>query len=201
MLSYYYYYYFNLKEKIMSNIIENNQAVEKIHRVATELYNANGQKSYPTVSQVRAAAKTDMNTTSEAMKQWRNQQEQQVQTAQIDIPDAVQKAVNEATAKIWSIAQTTANDALHTAQKAWEKDKAESEQITREIAEEYDKQSVILEKLTEENNALTLELKQIKSENSEALTKAASQQARLEAVEQHNKELLGLLNLQPKAAI
>jgi len=193
---YYYYYYFNLKEKYMNNTIENNQAVEKIHRVATELYNANGQKSYPTVSQVRAAAKTDMNTTSEAMKQWRNQQEQQVQTAQIDIPDAVQKAVNEATAKIWSIAQTTANDALHTAQKAWEKDKAESEQITREIAEEYDKQSVILEKLTEENNALTLELKQIKSENSEALTKAASQQARLEAVEQHNQELLRLLNPQ-----
>tara|TARA_R110000868_G_scaffold411681_1_gene707423 strand:- start:4491 stop:5090 length:600 start_codon:yes stop_codon:yes gene_type:complete len=196
MLSYYYYYYyyFNLKEKYMNNTIENNQAVEKIHRVATELYNANGQKSYPTVSQVRAAAKTDMNTTSEAMKQWRNQQEQQVQTAQIDIPDAVQKAVNEATAKIWSIAQTTANDALHTAQKAWEKDKAESEQITREIAEEYDKQSVILEKLTEENNALNLEIKQIKSENSEALTKAASQQARLEAVEQHNQELLRLLN-------
>jgi hypothetical protein len=193
---YYYYYYFNLKEKYMNNTTENNQAVEKIHRVATELYNANGQKSYPTVSQVRAAAKTDMNTTSEAMKQWRNQQEQQVQTAQIDIPDAVQKAVNEATAKIWSIAQTTANDALHTAQKAWEKDKAESEQITREIAEEYDKQSVILEKLTEENNALTLELKQIKSENSEALTKAASQQARLEAVEQHNQELLRLLNPQ-----
>lgn len=184
----------------MNNTTENNQAVEKIHRVATELYNANGQKSYPTVSQVRAAAKTDMNTTSEAMKQWRNQQEQQVQTTQIDIPDAIQKAVNEATAKIWSIAQTTANDALHTAQKAWEKDKAESEQLTKEIAEEYDKQSIILEKTTEEKNQLSIDLQNLKSEYSEALTKLAGQQARLEAVEQHNKELLGLLNAQPKAA-
>lgn len=178
----------------MNNTTENNQAVEKIHRVATELYNANGQKSYPTVSQVRAAAKTDMNTTSEAMKQWRNQQEQQVQTAQMDIPDAVQKAVNEATAKIWSIAQTTANDALHTAQKAWEKDKAESEQLTKEIAEEYDKQSIILEKTTEEKNQLSIDLQNLKSEYSEALTKLAGQQARLVAVEQHNKELIGLLS-------
>ena len=182
----------------MNNTTENNQAVEKIHRVATELYNANGQKSYPTVSQVRAAAKTDMNTTSEAMKQWRNQQEQQVQTAQMDIPDAVQKAVNEATAKIWSIAQTTANDALHTAQKAWEKDKAESEQLTKEIAEEYDKQSIILEKTTEEKNQLSIDLQNLKSEYSEALTKLAGQQARLEAVEQHNKELLGLFKYSDK---
>lgn len=182
----------------MNNTAENNQAVEKIHRVATELYNANGQKSYPTVSQVRAAAKTDMNTTSEAMKQWRNQQEQQVQTAQMDIPDAVQKVVNEATAKIWSIAQTTANDALHTAQKAWEKDKAESEQLTKEIAEEYDKQSIILEKTTEEKNQLSIDLQNLKSEYSEALTKLAGQQARLEAVEQHNKELLGLFKYSDK---
>ncbi|CAM3967878.1 DNA-binding protein [Ectopseudomonas alcaliphila] len=182
----------------MNNTTENNQAVEKIHRVATELYNANGQKSYPTVSQVRAAAKTDMNTTSEAMKQWRNQQEQQVQTAQIDIPDAVQKAVNETTAKIWSLAQHTANDALHTAQKAWEKDKAESEQLTKEIAEEYDKQSIILEKTTEEKNQLCIELQNLKSEYSEALTKLAGQQARLEAVEQHNKELLGLFKYSDK---
>lgn len=182
----------------MNNTAENNQAVEKIHRVATELYNANGQKSYPTVSQVRAAARTDMNTTSEAMKQWRNQQEQQVQTAQMEIPDAVQKAVNEATAKIWSIAQTTANDALHTAQKAWEKDKAESEQLTKEIAEEYDKQSIILEKTTEEKNQLSIDLQNLKSEYSEALTKLAGQQARLEAVEQHNKELLGLFKYSDK---
>lgn len=87
------------------------------------------------------------------MKQWRNLQEQQVQTTQIDIPEAVQKAVNETTAKIWSIAQSTANDALHTAQKAWEKDKAESEQLTKEIAEEYDKQSITLEKITDEKNS------------------------------------------------
>ena len=78
----------------MNNTIENNQVIDKIHRIATELYIANGQKSYPTVAQVRTSAKTDMNTTSEAMKQWRNQQEQQVQTTQIDIPDAVQKARN-----------------------------------------------------------------------------------------------------------
>lgn len=180
----------------MNNTTESNQAIEKIHRVATELYNANGQKSYPTVSQVRAAAKTDMNTTSEAMKQWRNLQEQQVQTTQIDIPEAVQKAVNETMAKIWSIAQSTANDALHTAQKAREKDKAESEQLTKEIAEEYDKQSIILDRLTEENKQLSSELQRLKFEHSEAQTKLAGQQARLEAVEQHNQELLRLLSPQ-----
>ena len=182
----------------MNNTIENNQVIDKIHRIATELYIANGQKSYPTVAQVRTSAKTDMNTTSEAMKQWRNQQEQQVQTTQIDIPDAVQKAVNETTAKIWSLAQNTANDALHTAQKAWEKDKAESEQLTKEIAEEYDKQSIILEKTTEEKNQLSIDLQNLKSEYSEALTKLAGQQARLEAVEQHNKELLGLFKYSDK---
>lgn len=70
--------------------------------------------------------------------------------------------------------------------------------LTKEIAEEYDKQSVILEKTTEEKNQLSIELKKLNSEYSEVLTKLSGQQARLEAVEQHNKELLELFKYSDK---
>ncbi|HDS0959249.1 TPA: DNA-binding protein, partial [Pseudomonas putida] len=107
----------------MNNSAENNNpAIEKIHKAATELYLANGKISFPTVAQVRAAAKTDMNTTSEAMKQWRSQQEQKAQAAPVQVPEAVQRASSEAVASIWQVAQSLANDALQTAQKGWEKD-------------------------------------------------------------------------------
>lgn len=180
----------------MNNAADSTPAIEKIHRVATELYLANGQKSFPTVAQVRTAAKTDMNTTSEAMKQWRNKQEQQAQTAPIEVPEAVQRVANEAIASIWQVSQAQANDALHTAQKAWEKDKAEAEQITKEIAEEYDRQSGELESVSIQNGELTKELTELKAKHNEALTKITSLEARLQAVEQHNKELLGLLHPQ-----
>lgn len=181
----------------MNNPAENNNpAIEKIHRAATELYLANGKSSFPTVAQVRAAAKTDMNTTSEAMKQWRNQQQQKTQAAPIQVPEAVQRAANEAVTSIWQVAQSLANDALQTAQKGWEKDKTESDQITKEIAEEYDRQAVQLESVLSDNGKLTEDLEKIKAEHSNALTRITSLEARLQAVEEHNKELLGKLNPQ-----
>lgn len=180
----------------MNNAADNNPAIEKIHRIATELYSANGKTSFPTVAQVRAAAKTDMNTTSEAMKQWRNQQEQQAQAAPIEVPETVQRVANEAIASIWQVSQTLANDALHTAQKAWERDRAETEQITKEIAEEYDRQASELESVALQNGELTEKLARLKTEHGEAKTKITSLEARLQAVEQHNRELLGLLHPQ-----
>lgn len=181
----------------MNNSAENNNpAIEKIHRAATELYLANGKNSFPTVAQVRAAAKTDMNTTSEAMKQWRNQQEQKAQAAPIQVPEAVQRAASEAVASIWQVAQSLANDALQSAQKGWEKDKAETDQITKEIAEEYDRQAIQLESVLSDNGKLTEELGKVKTEHSNALTRITGLEARLQAVEQHNKELLGRLNPQ-----
>lgn len=179
----------------MNNSAENNNpAIQKIHRAATELYLANGKSSFPTVAQVRAAAKTDMNTTSEAMKLWRNQQEQKAQAAPIQVPEAVQRAAGEAVASIWQIAQSLANEALHTAQKGWEKDKAETDQITKEIAEEFDRQAVQLESVLSENGKLTDEFNKLKAEHSIALTTITRLEARLQAVEQHNKELLEKLN-------
>ncbi|HDS0961603.1 TPA: hypothetical protein QDZ28_005412, partial [Pseudomonas putida] len=76
------------------------------------------------------------------------------------------------------------------------KDKAETDQITKEIAEEYDRQAIQLESVLSDNGKLTEELGKVKTEHSNALIRITSLEARLEAVEQHNKELLGRLNPQ-----
>ncbi|MNZ13885.1 hypothetical protein D3C78_307940 [compost metagenome] len=174
----------------MNNSAENNNpAIKKIYKAATELYLANGKISFPTVAQVRAAAKTDMNTTSEAMKQWRSQQEQKAQAAPVQVPETVQRAASEAVASIWQVAQSLANDALQTAQKGWEKDKTETDQITKEIAEEFDRQAIQLESALCDNEKLTNELSELKAEHSCAISKITGLEARLQAVEQHNQEL------------
>lgn len=73
----------------------NNTVLERIFNVATELYMTNGKKSYPTVHQVRAIAKTDMNTTSEAMRQWRKEMDAE-KSDQSNGSETFQKAISEA---------------------------------------------------------------------------------------------------------
>ncbi|WP_058637629.1 DNA-binding protein [Pseudomonas parafulva] len=105
----------------------NNTVIERIFSVATELYMANGKKSYPTVHQVRVIAKTDMNTTSEAMRQWRKEMDAE-KSDQSNGPETFQKAVSEATATLWSIAEHAAGEHLRKAQKAWDAEKVELEE-------------------------------------------------------------------------
>ncbi|WJN50416.1 DNA-binding protein [Pseudomonas asiatica] len=112
-----------------------NPAFERIFSVATDLYMENGQKSYPTVHQVRSIAKTDMNTTSEAMKQWRKDRDTE-KSDQSNGPETFQKAVSEATATLWSIAEHAAGEHHRKAQKAWEAEKAELEEKIQSLIRE-----------------------------------------------------------------
>lgn len=121
-----------------------NPTFERIFIVATDLYMGNGKKSYPTVHQVRSIAKTDMNTTSEAMKLWRKERDEE-KPNQSNGPDTFQKAVSEASATLWSIAEHAAGETLREAQKAWDKERAELEEKIHTLISEKEKIQIRLE--------------------------------------------------------
>lgn len=129
-----------------------NPTFERIFIVATDLYMGNGQRSYPTVHQVRSIAKTDMNTTSEAMKLWRKERDKE-KSNQSNGPETFQKAVSEASATLWSIAEHAAGETLREAQKAWDKERDDLEEKIQTLIREKEKIQIRLEAIEQ----LTLE--------------------------------------------
>ncbi|HCE2641714.1 TPA: DNA-binding protein [Vibrio parahaemolyticus] len=141
---------------------------DRIFQVANELYDEANREKMPTVDQVRRAAKADMNTTSSVMREWRKQQTSQVAPVIVTVPERVQDEFQGAIASAWNIAQEVANEALHAAQKGWDDERAEAEQLRSEMAQAFEVQSVELEAKT---NALSQELEshnQTKSELDQA---------------------------------
>ncbi|WJT10900.1 DNA-binding protein [Vibrio harveyi] len=141
---------------------------DRIFQVANELYDEANREKMPTVDQVRRAAKADMNTTSSVMREWRKQQTSQVAPVIVTVPERVQDEFQGAIASAWNIAQEVANEALHAAQKGWDDERAEAEQLRSEMAQAFEVQSVELEAKT---TALSQELEshnQTKSELDQA---------------------------------
>ena len=81
-----------------------NEIRNRIIEAANQLYQDNDNQRFPTVDQVRRAAKADMNTTSMVMKEWRLQQ-----TA---APAAVAVAIlrTNRTTSLFSVLHSTRND-------------------------------------------------------------------------------------------
>ncbi|WJM55222.1 DNA-binding protein [Pseudomonas asiatica] len=166
----------------------NNTVLERILNVATELYMTNGKKSYPTVHQVRAIAKTDMNTTSEAMRQWRKEMDAE-KSDQSNGSETFQKAISEATATLWSIAEHAAGENLRKAQKAWNTEKSELGEKTQTLINENEQLRYDLDLAKEINLDQAGELL-------DEMTYRKIAETALEEEKQKNQKLTELLNLQ-----
>jgi colicin import membrane protein len=86
---------------------------ERIIQSAVDLYAQAGHEVFPTVDQVRRAARVDMNAASSVMREWRRQQTVKAAPVAVTIPEAVAQASSVALAALWSQAQTLANESLH----------------------------------------------------------------------------------------
>lgn len=124
----------------------------RIITAADQLYQSVNRERFPTVDQVRRAARADMNTTSVIMKEWRKQQTAMPATVAAPIPDRVRDAALASAALTWSESQELANESLDMAKAAWEAERADAEEMRAELADAYESQekelASVLENLT-----------------------------------------------------
>lgn len=71
----------------------------RIIAAAEQLYEADSER-FPTVDQVRRAARADMNSTSTVMKEWRRRQTAAPAVVVVAIPERISEAMNAALATV-----------------------------------------------------------------------------------------------------
>lgn len=113
----------------------------RIVAAADELFNAAGRESFPPVDAVRRAARADMNTTSQVMREWRRAQTAQPVAVAVAIPERVQQAQQAALVELWTAAQELANDALTAARQAWDAERAEADALRAELSQAFEAQA------------------------------------------------------------
>ena len=114
---------------------------ERVTAAAVELYEHADRQRFPTVDSVRRLSRADMNTVSIIMKEWRQSQTRQVETVAVAVPEAIQQANSAAVAALWLNATELANQSLRSAQKGWEKERAELDDMRAELAGSYETQA------------------------------------------------------------
>lgn len=117
----------------------------RILAAAEELYAERDYETFPTVDQVRRAARADMNAASVVMREWRRQKTAAAAPTAVTIPDALQQASAQGLAAIWQQAQALANEALDAAKVAWEREREDFETLRTELVEAYEGQGQELE--------------------------------------------------------
>jgi len=143
---------------------------ERIIQAAVELYAQAGHETFPTVDQVRRAARVDMNAASSVMREWRRQQTVKAAPVAVTIPEAVAQANTVALAALWSQAQALANESLRSAQASWEVERGELDAMRQELAEAYETQAAEIEQLNAQlvQQAEALERERANSQEAEA---------------------------------
>ncbi|WP_045226937.1 DNA-binding protein [Methyloterricola oryzae] len=172
---------------------------ERIIAAATTIYEDNRHEVFPTVDQVRRAARADMNTTSAVMREWRRQQLAKAAPTAIQVPEAVSRANSLALANLWQQAQELANEGLRAAQSAWDGERDELDSLRREISEAFEQQAKELTQLrdelesTKKAHQLALELQGrdlqvVTSERDKLRMELAALQVKYEALEQSQQD-------------
>ncbi len=128
---------------------------ERIVAAAVEIYEKSNKEKKPTVAEVRRLARSDMNSTSEVMKQWWREQTVQAAPVAIAVPDVVAQAHNTAVATTWLEAQKAANESLSLARAAWDVERLEFEEMRKELSISYDNQASEIEDLILQTEAET----------------------------------------------
>lgn len=169
----------------------------RIIDAANQLYQDSGSERFPTVDQVRRAAKADMNTTSVVMKEWRRAQTAAPAAVAVAIPERINEAMTGALATLWIEAQELANETLEAAKAAWETERAEADTMRAELAEAYEAQAIELDdtrqaltaaqeaaqEAGEKQQQLTAELDVVSTRLHEVETREQSGQKRIEELQ------------------
>lgn len=142
----------------------NNEIKQRVFSTAARLYAESDRAKFPTVDEVRRAAKTDMNAASVAMREWRRLQTTHVEQVAVCVPESVNDAFSAALASAWQAAVAHANKSLEDARDTWDTEKKEAEEHRTQLATAYD--NLNQQFITSENelHVCTQERAQLESE-------------------------------------
>lgn len=168
---------------------------ERIVAAATELYDRAERGRIPTVDEVRRAARTDMNSTSVIMREWRRElMAGPAAPVVIDIPDPFRETNAAALAVLWRQAQEQANGSLQAAQSLWQVERAELDTMRRELADAFEVQAGELKQSREEAANAADRLNAAHAETIQAAARAEQAEARSAEIERHMSQLRADLN-------
>ena len=119
----------------------------RIIEVAEQLHAENSDK-FPTVAEVRALSKADMNSVSIVMKQWRQSKLMPVQKIEEDAPLEIIELSKQLSSKIWSEAKLQAESKLRDAEQKFNDERKELEELRLELANECDRLNAEFEQIT-----------------------------------------------------
>jgi colicin import membrane protein len=158
----------------------NSETRKRIIATAEKLFEDAGRERYPTVDQVRRAAKADMNTASAVMKEWRREQIASSGVPPVEVPARIQEVFKGLLAEVWVEAQALSNESLNAAQAAWATERAEEEALRNEVSEAYEAQAQELEVVRQQ---LAAALEQVQA-GEQIRERQASELAELSAAKQ-----------------
>lgn len=179
----------------------------RIIEVAEQLHAENSDK-FPTVAEVRALSKADMNSVSIVMKNWRQSKLMPVQKIEEDAPLEIIELSKQLSSKIWSEAKQQADSKLRDAETKFNEERAETDEIRNQLASECDRLNTELEQITElkddavkaQNDAETAlnealqQIEQLKCELQQSEQSKLVEIAKNKELEQHISTLKSQLN-------
>ena len=111
----------------------NSETQSRIIAAAEELHAENPER-FPTVAEVRAISKADMNSVSSVMKQWRQNKLIPVQRIEEEAPSEIQRLAKELANHIYSNAKDQAESKLKEAELKYSEERKEAEDLRSELA-------------------------------------------------------------------
>jgi colicin import membrane protein len=159
--------------------------VKRMTLAADQLYEENGNGSFPNVDSVRRKARVNMNDASNVMRAWRRAQTAGAEPTQTPIPDAVHEASQAMLAGLWNISMNAASASLRAAQAQWEQERIEAETCREQLASAFDQQSEELLLAQHKNVALEQALESRSDELQTAAQQLDSLRTKLTEVENH----------------
>lgn len=157
--------------------MEMSQSVrDRIFAAADTMYAETNRSRFPTVDAVRKRAGVNMNDASSCMKEWRRSQASATNPAPPQLPAELQTTCMTAVSTVWEEATKIAFEALRAAQAGWESERAELDELSRQMAAAYDLQAAELA-------AAQAEIAQLKGQLEAASSNTGKIQAALDAAE------------------
>lgn len=136
----------------------NKDIQDRIMSAANELFAQSTTGEFPSVEAVRQRSRASMNYVVEVLRDWRQQQRQQVKVTRNPLPHALQEAMQHMGQAVWDTAQGLANEALESERAAFELEKSDITRLSIEQSKAFDGISAELEQAKAKNTSLQTEL-------------------------------------------
>jgi hypothetical protein len=150
----------------------------RIMAAADALFEQGGRAQFPTVDAVRKAAHVSMNDATNVMKEWRRAQLADRKPEPVQVPSALHDIHRAGLEALWIAAQEHASQGMADMRIAWDAERAENEQLNREMVLAFEAQTTELEHANADHSARRECIAQLEAEaqvHSESVSRLQTQ--------------------------